>query len=57
MVKCNYQLRWIDASGRLNKSWAYVVSSTDDKVKANFRTWHSLISPQPNKYAEIAMPR
>lgn len=57
MVKCNYQLRWIDASGRLNKSWAYVVSSTDDKVKANFRTWHSLISPQPNKYAEIVMPR
>ena len=26
-VRCNYLIRWIDASGRLQKSHAYVVSS------------------------------
>lgn len=57
IIKCNYLLKWIDVSGYLQKSWAYTVSSTDNKVKGNFRMWHSLISPQPNKYAEIIMPR
>ena len=57
MIKCNYELKWINEKGRLIKSWAYVCSSTDDKIKGNFRTWHSLITPQPNKYAEIIMPR
>ena len=57
IIKCNYNLKWIDADGYLHKSWAYAVSSVDSKVKGNFRMWHSLISPQPNKYAEIIMPR
>lgn len=57
MVQCNYLIKWIDGQGRLQKSWSYVVSSTDDKIKGNFRTWHGLITPQPNKYAEIVMPR
>ena len=57
IIRCNYEIKWIDDNGRLKKSWAYVVSSTDEKVKANFRMWHNLISPQPNKYAEIMMPR
>ena len=57
IIKCNYELKWIDANGYLRKSWAYAVSSVDDKVKSNFRMWHSLISPQPNKFAEIIMPR
>lgn len=57
MVKCNYELKWIDESGYLHKSWAYAVSSTDDMVKGNFRMWHSLVSPQPNKFAEVIMPR
>ena len=57
IIKCNYLIKWIDENGRVRKSWAYAVSSTDDKVKANFRMWHALISPQPNKYAEIIMPR
>lgn len=57
IVKCNYEIKWIDASGRLRKSWSYVVSSTDDKIKGNFRTWHNLITPQPNKFAEILMPK
>jgi hypothetical protein len=26
-------------------------------IKGNFRTWHNLITPQPNKYAEIIIPR
>ena len=57
IIKCNYDLKWIDAEGYLHKSWAYAVSSVDSKVKGNFRMWHSLISPQPNKFAEIIMPR
>ena len=57
IIKCNYELKWIDANGYLRKSWAYAVSSVDSKVKSNFRMWHSLISPQPNKFAEIIMPR
>ena len=57
IIKCNYELKWIDADGYLHKSWAYAVSSVDEMVKGNFRMWHSLVSPQPNKYAEIIMPR
>ena len=57
IIKCNYELKWIDMNGYLRKSWAYAVSSVDSKVKDNFRMWHSLISPQPNKFAEIIMPR
>lgn len=57
IIKCNYLLKWIDAQGHLQKSWSYVVSSVDSKIKGNFRTWNNLITPQPNKYAEIIMPR
>ena len=57
IIKCNYELKWIDANGYLQKSWAYALSSVDNMVKGNFRMWHSLISPQPNKFAEIIMPR
>ena len=57
IIKCNYLIKWIDAKGYLRKSWAYVLSSIDSKIKGNFRTWHNLITPQPNKYAEIIMPR
>lgn len=57
IIKCNYELKWIDEKGYLKKSWAYAVSSVDSMIKSNFRMWHSLISPQPDKYAEIIMPR
>ena len=57
IIKCNYLIKWIDGDGRVKKTWSYVVSSTDDKIKGNFRTWHNLITPQPNKYAEIIIPR
>ena len=42
ILKCNYLLKWINDKGYLRQSWAYVLSSTDDKVKGNFRTWHNL---------------
>ena len=57
IVKCNYLFKWIDRLGHLQQSWGYIVSSVDSKIKGNFRTWNSLITPQPNKYAEILMPR
>lgn len=57
IIRCNYEIKWIDKNGRLKKSWAYAVSSVDSKIKNNFRMWHNLISPQPNKFAEIIMPR
>ena len=57
IIRCNYLVKWVDNAGSVHQSWSYVVSSQDDKVKGNFRTWHNLITPQPNKYAEIVMPR
>ena len=57
IVRCNYLMKWIDAQGHLQQSWGYFVSSLDSKIKGNFRTWNSLITPQPNKYAELLMPR
>ena len=56
IIRCNYLLKWIDNDGHIQQSWAYVVSSVDSKIKGNYRTWNSLITPQPNKYAEILMP-
>ena len=57
IVRCNYLMKWIDAQGHLQQSWSYFVSSLDSKIKGNFRTWNNLITPQPNKYAELLMPR
>lgn len=57
MVRCNYLIKWIDGEGHLQDSWCYFVSSLDSKIKENFRTWHALITPQPNKYAEMILPR
>ena len=57
IIQCNYLIKWVDSLGHLQQSWSYVLSSVDDKIKGNFRTWHNLITPQPNKYAEIIMPR
>lgn len=56
IVRCNYHVKWIDAEGHVNCSWCYLVSSMDNKIKGNYRTWNSLITPQPNKYLEILMP-
>lgn len=57
ILRCTYKLKWVDRHGFLQSSWAHFVSSLDSKVKENFRTWNSLITPQPNKYAEVIMPR
>ena len=57
IVRCNYLMKWIDSKGHLQQSWSYFVSSLDSKIKGNFRTWNSLITPQPNKYAELLLPR
>lgn len=55
-VKCNYLLKWVDSGKILHQSWCHIVGSEDSKIKDNFRTWHSLITPQPNKFIEIIMP-
>lgn len=56
MVRCNYEVNWLDKDGMLNSSWIYLLGSKDSKIKDNFRTWHSVITPQPNKYINIMMP-
>lgn len=56
MVRCNYEVNWLDKDGMLNSSWVYLLGSKDSKIKDNFRTWHSVITPQPNKYINIMMP-
>lgn len=57
MIRCNYLIKWVDELGHLQQSWCHFTSSLDSKVKENFRTWNSLITPQPNKYAEMILPR
>lgn len=42
IIRCNYLLKWINAQGHLQQSWAYVVSSVDSKIKGNYRTWNNL---------------
>lgn len=55
MVRCNYYIKWID-KGELHESWIYLLGSKDSKIKDNFRTWHNVITPQPNKYINIILP-
>lgn len=56
MVRCNYEVKWLDNDGMLHQSWIYLLGSKDSKIKDNFRTWHSVITPQPNKQIEVMMP-
>lgn len=56
ILRCERTIKWLDLEGVLHSSYAHVVSSLESKIKDNFRTWHSLITPQPNKYLEIIMP-
>lgn len=56
MVRCNYFIKWVDKQGQLKSSWCYLLGTKDSKIKDNFRSWHSLITPQPNKNIEIMMP-
>lgn len=57
IVRCNYLMKWVDKNGHIQSSWSYFVSSMDSKIKENFRTWNALITPQPNKYAEMIIPK
>ena len=57
IIRCNYLIKWVDKNGHIQSSWSYFVSSMDSKIKENFRTWNALITPQPNKYAEMIIPK
>ena len=57
IIRCNYLMKWVDKNGHIQSSWSYFVSSMDSKIKENFRTWNALITPQPNKYAEMIIPK
>lgn len=57
IIRCNYLMKWVDKNGHVQSSWSYFVSSMDNKIKENFRTWNALITPQPNKYAEMIIPK
>lgn len=57
IIRCNYLLRWVDQQGHVQESWSYFTSSLDSMIKGNYRTWHNVIAAQPNKYAEVIMPR
>lgn len=56
-IDCRHTIKWVDKFGVLQETPCYLVAQTDEKVKANFRTWNSMITPQPNKYLEIIAPR
>lgn len=55
ILRCERTIKWLDQDGVIHSSYAHVVSSLESKIKDNFRTWHSLITPQPNKYLEVIM--
>jgi len=56
VIRCNYNLKWIDDYGVLNECWCYLFSSMSNKVEDNFRTWNGLITPLENKFLEIILP-
>lgn len=56
-LECRHNIKWIDKFGVLKEVPCYLVAQTDEKVKANFRTWNNMITPQPNKYLEIITSR
>ena len=56
MVRCNYEIKWVDKEGEVRKSWCYLLGSKDSKIKDNFRTWNEVITPQPNKYIQLILP-
>ena len=56
-LECRHNIKWIDKFGVLKESPCYLVAQTDEKIKANFRTWNNMITPQPNKYLEIITSR
>lgn len=56
-LECRHNIKWIDKFGILQSIPCYLVAQTDEKVKANFRTWNNMITPQPNKYLEIITSR
>lgn len=56
-LECRHQIKWVDRYGVLQESPCYLIAQTSDKVKANFRTWNNMITPQPNKYLEIITSR
>lgn len=56
-LECRHQIKWVNKFGILQTAPCYLVAQTDEKVKANFRTWNNMITPQPNKYLEIITSR
>lgn len=56
-LECRHNIKWVDKFGVLQSTPCYLVAQTDEKVKANFRTWNNMITPQPNKYLEIITSR
>lgn len=55
IIKCNYLIKWVE-NGEIYSTYSYICSSKDSQIKDNFRTWHNVITPQPNKYLEIICP-
>lgn len=56
MTRCNNKIVWIDDYGVKRERYCYIVSSEDSKIKANFRTWNGMITPQPNQHLELLIP-
>lgn len=56
-LECRHNIKWIDKFGVLQETPCYLIAQTNEKIKANFRTWNNMITPQPNKYVEIITSR
>lgn len=55
-VMCNDKLRWVNEFGVLREEHCYLVGSMESTVKNNFRTWNSMITPQPNQFLDAILP-
>ena len=56
-LECRHSIKWINRYGLLQEVPCYLAAQTDEKIKANFRTWNNMITPQPNKFLEVITSR
>ena len=53
ILECRHTLKWIDEDGAVQQQPVFLVAQADAKIKANFRLWNDMITPQPNTFTEI----
>ena len=55
-LKCNYELKWVDAYGVLNSTHAYVLGSMDSAIREVFKKAQKIAVSEDNKLIEAVAP-